>query len=51
MTLTWTVVTVGGSLYDWPALPDRLRAFLDGVDTHHVLLVPGGGATAEVVRS
>lgn len=44
------VVKVGGSLFDWPELPPRLRAWLVGLDATKVLLVPGGGATADVVR-
>jgi aspartokinase-like uncharacterized kinase len=45
------VVKVGGSLYDLPDLATRLRRFLDTLPVSEVLLVPGGGATAEVVRA
>jgi aspartokinase-like uncharacterized kinase len=44
------VVKVGGSLYDLPDLGPRLRAWLDTLGTPEVLLVPGGGAAADVVR-
>jgi len=49
--MTWTVVKVGGSLYDWPELGDRLRHWLARLDAEHVLLVPGGGAMADTIRS
>jgi aspartokinase-like uncharacterized kinase len=45
------VVKVGGSLYDLPDLGPRLRDWLDRLDAARVLLVPGGGATANVVRA
>jgi aspartokinase-like uncharacterized kinase len=44
------VVKVGGSLYDVPDLRNRLRGFLQSLEGCCVLLVPGGGATADVVR-
>ena len=44
------VVKVGGSLYDLPDLGPRLRAWLKQASTADVLLVPGGGPTADVVR-
>jgi aspartokinase-like uncharacterized kinase len=44
------VVKVGGSLFDLPDLGPRLRAWLEMLETRAVLLVPGGGATADVVR-
>jgi aspartokinase-like uncharacterized kinase len=46
------VVKVGGSLYDWPDLATRLRRWLaaEWPDGDGVLLVPGGGPTADVVR-
>ena len=44
------VVKVGGSLYDLPDLGPRLRRFLDGLDDPDRLVVPGGGAAADVVR-
>jgi 5-(aminomethyl)-3-furanmethanol phosphate kinase len=48
--MTWTVVKVGGSLYDWPELGERLRAWLAQLDAERVLIVPGGGATADAIR-
>lgn len=45
------VVKVGGSLFDLPDLGPRLRAWLKTLRTADVLLVPGGGPTADVVRS
>jgi aspartokinase-like uncharacterized kinase len=44
------VVKVGGSLFDLPDLGPRLRAWLAGLGAAEVLLVPGGGPTADVVR-
>jgi len=49
--MKWTIVKVGGSLYDWPKLGERLRAWLTQLDAKSVLIVPGGGATAEAIRS
>jgi aspartokinase-like uncharacterized kinase len=45
------VVKVGGSLYDLPDLADRLRAFLAGLQGRSFIVVPGGGATADVIRA
>src|SRR5205085_3363327 len=47
-----TVVKVGGSLYDLPDLGPRLRHWLNGPDLAqtNILLVPGGGRSADVVR-
>lgn len=44
------VVKVGGSLYDLPDLGDRLRSWLKTLSWPRVLLVPGGGPTADVIR-
>jgi 5-(aminomethyl)-3-furanmethanol phosphate kinase len=44
------VVKVGGSLYDLPDLANRLRRRLSVLAEPRVLLVPGGGPTADVVR-
>jgi aspartokinase-like uncharacterized kinase len=44
------VVKVGGSLFDLPDLGPRLRHWLAGLGPASFLLVPGGGAVAEVVR-
>jgi len=43
------VVKVGGSLFDLPDLASRLSDFIRGLSSR-VLLVPGGGAAADVVR-
>jgi aspartokinase-like uncharacterized kinase len=43
------VAKVGGSLFDLPDLGDRLRRWVGSVDAS-VLLVPGGGAGADVIR-
>ncbi|MBI2803834.1 MAG: hypothetical protein HYX68_02490 [Planctomycetes bacterium] len=48
---TYTVVKVGGSLYQLPDLRDRLRAFLTTLPAGSVLLVPGGGAAADAIRA
>jgi 5-(aminomethyl)-3-furanmethanol phosphate kinase len=44
------VVKVGGSLFDWPELSSRLQNFLAGLKGSNVLLIPGGGPTADVIR-
>lgn len=49
--MTWTIVKIGGSLYDWPELGEQLRAWLTHLDAERVLIVPGGGATAEAIRT
>lgn len=45
-----TVVKVGGSLYDHPALGPGLRAYLRTIPGLKVL-IPGGGAVANAVRA
>src|SRR5215472_15733034 len=45
------VVKVGGSLYDMPDLGDRLGAWLRQVPTSNLVLVPGGGPAADLVRA
>jgi aspartokinase-like uncharacterized kinase len=45
------VVKVGGSLYPLPDLAARLRRYLASLETSSILLVPGGGALADAVRS
>jgi aspartokinase-like uncharacterized kinase len=45
------VVKVGGSLFDLPDLGPRLRAWLGPLDAGRVLLVPGGGASTDVIRT
>ena len=49
--MSWTIVKVGGSLYDWPMLGERLRAWLHELNAERVLIVPGGGAAADAVRA
>lgn len=44
------VVKVGGSLFDWPELGPRLRQWLAAQPTRAIVLVPGGGPTADVIR-
>lgn len=48
---TWTIVKVGGSLFDLPDLGPRLRAWLVQLNAPRVLLVPGGGGVADAVRA
>ena len=50
MNRSLAVVKVGGSLYDMPDLGLRLQAWLRREAGPNVLLVPGGGPTADVVR-
>src|SRR5919201_5329298 len=45
------VVKVGGSLFDWPVLGQRLELWLKTLEPMRVLLVPGGGITVDVVRN
>jgi aspartokinase-like uncharacterized kinase len=45
------VVKVGGSLFDLPDLGLRLNRWLDSSSLRNVLLVPGGGATTDLVRA
>ena len=44
------VVKVGGSLLDWPGLPDRLAGYLDGRRGDRPVLVVGGGPFADALR-
>ena len=44
------VVKVGGSLFDWPELKPRLQQFLAALGDRFIILVPGGGQAANVVR-
>ena len=45
-----TVVKVGGSLYDLPGLGKKLWRWLEATVRGDVVLVPGGGRSADVVR-
>ena len=44
------VVKVGGSLFDMPDLAARLAKWLDARPEERLLLVPGGGGMADVIR-
>ena len=44
------VIKAGGSLLDWPELPERLQAYLDLRASERVVLVVGGGAAADLIR-
>jgi aspartokinase-like uncharacterized kinase len=50
MTRYFAVVKVGGSLYDLPELGTCLQSWLKKAPRPDVLLVPGGGPTADVIR-
>jgi aspartokinase-like uncharacterized kinase len=45
-----TVVKIGGSLYDMPGLAARLQTWLKTLAARRILLVPGGGPAADVIR-
>lgn len=45
------VIKVGGSLFDLPRLPHRLRGWLARQPPAHNVLIAGGGALVEQVRS
>ena len=45
-----TIIKVGGSLFDHPALGEGLRRYVHTL-AKPILIVPGGGAIADVVRS
>ena len=45
------VVKVGGSLFDLPQLPQKLRVWLAAQPRAHNVLVPGGGPLVEQVRT
>ena len=46
-----TVVKVGGSLFDWSELGQRLGQWLDSHASKKILLVPGGGPTVDLIRN
>jgi aspartokinase-like uncharacterized kinase len=45
------LVKVGGSLFDLPDLRSRLRDFVGALGTPRVVLFPGGGPAADVIRA
>jgi 5-(aminomethyl)-3-furanmethanol phosphate kinase len=49
-----SVIKVGGSLLDWPELPDRLSVFLEGqrnrVASGRLVAIAGGGPAADLAR-
>jgi 5-(aminomethyl)-3-furanmethanol phosphate kinase len=45
------IVKVGGSLLDLPGVGPRLRSWLDTLGAPDLLIVPGGGATANAIRT
>ena len=51
MTVSRIVVKVGGSLFDLPDLGPRLCGWLERHAPSEVLLVPGGGPAAVVIRA
>jgi aspartokinase-like uncharacterized kinase len=44
------IIKVGGSLLDWPALPQALRSWLDEQPLARNILLCGGGAVVDAVR-
>jgi 5-(aminomethyl)-3-furanmethanol phosphate kinase len=44
------IIKIGGSLFDWPDLGPCLRDWLAGHAPREVILVPGGGRFAEIIR-
>jgi aspartokinase-like uncharacterized kinase len=45
-----TIIKVGGSLFDWPEIGERLALWLKALRRSDVILLAGGGAAADVVR-
>ncbi len=44
------VVKVGGSLFDWPEFPARLRAYVESRRQERPVLIVGGGPAADWIR-
>jgi aspartokinase-like uncharacterized kinase len=51
MSLSPIIVKVGGSLFGLRDLRERLQQWLKTLPTREVILVPGGGPTADVIRN
>jgi aspartokinase-like uncharacterized kinase len=51
MVTDCVVVKIGGSLFDLPDLGPRLSRWLRPIEDARVVLVPGGGPAAEVIRA
>jgi hypothetical protein len=51
ITMTHTLVKVGGSLYDLPDLGSRLASFLARLECARITLYPGGGLTTDAIRA
>lgn len=51
---TWpeagAIVKVGGSLFDLPRLPERIRQVLGALGRRRIVVVAGGGKAARVIR-
>lgn len=45
------VIKLGGSLYDLPNLRDFVEELLEPISAEQVLIFPGGGAAADLVRN
>jgi aspartokinase-like uncharacterized kinase len=45
-----TVIKVGGSLFDWPKIGERLALWLKFLRRPDVILLAGGGRAADIVR-
>jgi 5-(aminomethyl)-3-furanmethanol phosphate kinase len=48
---TSQIIKIGGSLFDLADLRDRLLALLSRHKNRHTILIPGGGRTADLVRT
>jgi 5-(aminomethyl)-3-furanmethanol phosphate kinase len=46
-----SLIKVGGSLFDLPDLSARLRNLIRGLSSSRIILFPGGGPSADVVRA
>ncbi len=46
-----TIIKLGGSLLTLPDVPERLLALIDRLRLPHLVVLPGGGEAAELVRT